>query len=737
MDELKVDLSKQKFSDGIQLFQNSEVSLKHKNFIFARNGSGKSTFGSLIKSQYSENFDVRVYSGIDSVLGENEKLNAFALAVNAGKNEAAIKQKETELQNKKAILDTVKREIDDTNKQNLKTKLDSATSEKNQIAQSIEKFCTDSAAIIKKTTNPQISKTTYYKNDFKKEISKAKKLQKNDIGRLMDTLESQKSTVSSISWVRVNFLGFLKSTNEILASKVEEKRRIKRFHGDQRRINFAEEGLNLHRHEADEICAFCGNVIKEETFQELEAYFSADEVTTLKKRISVGKDKVKQLETRVNSIDWNQPQFFPEFQQDAEKIWEKLLSQRDLIIKFCANLMTSLDEKEKNLFVVQPILKETPPEDFDFSEYNKLVEINRKYDTELDAKKHDAQNQLRYNKIQELLDKFKYDVVDTQMKDAITAKDTVQSAFDSKVTQKEKIMADIQELYDEIDKLRPKAETQAVEHINTRLRGVVPWQLTYSEDEETGYYRVSQTVNGVVTYRGVKDLSTGEKNVIALLYFLEKLGDTASKRPRIPKIIIFDDPMNSNDSDMQYLIITELHRLYSGNQRERFDNQKDFLVIMTHNIHFYINVPPYGGYKDSLGKTKYDKCDFYHIRLGKFLRITNEKQDMQTNYDALWMELTDLAEHEYTNSMLNSMRRIIETYIEFTGIKKEDFYQNNEQYLKLFNVNSHTAIDSCSAQAFTKNASELVKIFYKIFADNHAEEHFMAHWRGDSEAIKN
>lgn len=75
------------------------------------------------------------------------------------------------------------------------------------------------------------------------------------------------------------------------------------------------------------------------------------------------------------------------------------------------------------------------------------------------------------------------------------------------------------------------------------------------------------------------------------------------------------------------------------------------------------------------------------------------------------------------------MRRIIETYIEFTGVDQENFYRGNKKYLKLFNVNSHSAIDSLSAEAFTENAQELVDAFHQIFKDNNAESHFKTHWK--------
>lgn len=44
--------------------------------------------------------------------------------------------------------------------------------------------------------------------------------------------------------------------------------------------------------------------------------------------------------------------------------------------------------------------------------------------------------------------------------------------------------------------------------------------------------------------------------------------------------------MSSNDDTMQYLIIWELQRLYQNRDRNKFDVNKDIMVILTHNVHF-------------------------------------------------------------------------------------------------------------------------------------------------------
>lgn len=118
------------------------------------------------------------------------------------------------------------------------------------------------------------------------------------------------------------------------------------------------------------------------------------------------------------------------------------------------------------------------PEDFDFSSYNSLVKNNKEYGASLATKKREAQEKLRYNMIYKLLGQFKYDVKCVQMNDVRKTFKNVKEEFDKKVGQQADLEADIQNLNDQIDALKPKAEVQAIKNINKRLQGVVPWQLT-------------------------------------------------------------------------------------------------------------------------------------------------------------------------------------------------------------------------------------------------------------------
>lgn len=282
---------------------------------------------------------------------------------------------------------------------------------------------------------------------------------------------------------------------------------------------------------------------------------------------------------------------------------------------------------------------------------------------------------------------------------------------------------------------RTKNTSQLVEIINDKLKrsGKNELELILQKDEnEVEHYQIKDGDNT----RPIDKLSTGEKNIIAFLYFLESLSDLERKTIK-PKIIMFDDPMNSNDDTMQYLIIAEMQKLYRNGYQDKFNSRKDYFICLTHNVHFYLNVQPYGNFKklvpaeDGDGKEEKDKYQlhgFYRIEQRNFKPINSEREDFNTHYACLWIELGSLYSTNLVNSMLNSMRRIIETYLKFNQISPDSFYKNNEQHRKLFDVNSHS-IDDHSTEALGKEKEELVEIFERLFNENGAASHFRNHWK--------
>lgn len=730
MSELTINLAQHQFDDGSKIFSDAEIRLKNKNFIFAKNGSGKSTLSEIIECQMKPTFDVQIFNGFSSLIGENENLDAFALAVGAGDNEKLIKQKSELVNQKNSELGKVNKQITDLEgkEENLFSKLKTAKADFNQKMQELNQFCTDSARVIREKNNPRIVKSvsSYDARSFKRELSQAENLQDSEVVQYQKILDSPKKQANKIIFQTPDFSKFLQSVNEIITSKVETEVVISRIGQSQAKRDFAKHGLEIYQGTHDEICAFCGNQIEDSKLEELKHYFDADKVKELKTRISNGKQAISKEIQKLEQVRISVDNFYPTFTNRATEIMNSIeYLKKKQIVEFWKVLFDKLDKKD--LFEVEQELIIPVPAPLEFDDYNKLVEENDLFTQDFKKRQDEAMDKLRYHEVMNSITKNSYYVKKSELDALKKNQDNLQKEFSIQEQHVKNYKKEIFELQSEIERLKPKAEKQAIEHINKKLKSSVSWQLDFAENEQSGYYNVIQ--NG--SHRSVKMLSTGEKNIIAFLYFIEKLEEVKNERNPQHKIIIFDDPMNSNDDTMQYLIITELQKLYRSvkGYNKKFNPGQDYIVILSHNVHFYLNVQPHGSYEDKNGKTKYDKSNFYRLQSGKFTPIRNEKEDFKRNYDAIWFELQSLVDANLHNSMLNSMRRIIETYIEFNSLNPDKFYQGNEQYLKLFNVNSHSAIESISADSFTETAEELKALFKQIFIDNEAEDHFISHWK--------
>ena len=146
-----------------EIFQNNgknkDVNItgfKLKNFIFGKNGTGKSTIANKIKEQYENTYDVRVFQGYRQIIKEDEGLSAIAL----GKKNAKL---QPEIDKKKSEISELKKEKEAANI-NLKT---SKAAHKNENDE-IENFYTSAASRIKQKYHSWIM-LNYDKRNFKED----------------------------------------------------------------------------------------------------------------------------------------------------------------------------------------------------------------------------------------------------------------------------------------------------------------------------------------------------------------------------------------------------------------------------------------------------------------------------------------------------------------------------------------------------------------------------------------
>lgn len=214
--------------------------------------------------------------------------------------------------------------------------------------------------------------------------------------------------------------------------------------------------------------------------------------------------------------------------------------------------------------------------------------------------------------------------------------------------------------------------TQAtIDAVNKTLRdaGLQGFKL-FPKDGEEHVYEVRRQ-NGKIA----KNLSEGERNFIAFLYFYHVVrGSSDESGAKKPKIVVIDDPVSSLDSGVLFLVSSLVRELidicYNNVNLEAHTFKGDGIeqiFVMTHNTYFHREIT----YNQP---GKYDFVTFFLIQ--KRGNISTVKpcirenrsfvpprmenyNPVQNSYKALWSELNELSGAITTMSVI---RRILEYY---------------------------------------------------------------------------
>ena len=564
-------------------------------------------------------------------------------------------------------------------------------------------------------------------------------MSKEEIKTLKETIPVvKKKDVNRIDLAFIDLKEERNRINSLLQKTVEPTENILELK-DVQKQDFAKAGLGCHK--PNENCAFCGNVITKERYEKVKRYFSSDDIKTFEKEIQ---KKLEFIKTEINLevINIDEKLFYPEFQEKIKGFKEEIMLVAQGRKNILNSFKSSLEEKEKKLFEKMGTLTfdKNIPEDFGkkINEYNKIVEKNNQYTEDLEKKKKEACDKLRYHKINVFLKK------ESEKLESI--KGDIQE-LEGKISAKN---GDIQKVRNEIIELKKQKEAKETSkkellagtknteilanNINEKIKGTVNFRLCRNKEEgEQEFYEIKEKIDGrEETTRPITKLSDGEKNIIAFLYFIESLNEPDKKDRE--KIIVFDDPMNSNDDTMQYLITSEIENIVKSIYPNKKDKNikmgsKDKLILLTHNAHFYLNnlgrLPGIG--RDG-GYSRYNIYKFMTID-GKTIikKIDEASEDIKSGYQALWKEVVFLYEYKKPDFMLNLIRRIIETFCSFCAISKDDFYKGSKELKKLLDVNSH-GIEDLEADLNGKDQEQIKDLFSEIFECNGYKEHFDQLW---------
>lgn len=714
---MELDLS------GIDLFDADKITFdKRKTYIYGPNGTGKTTISNQIKKM-SNDYDVYVFQGFESVISSDKTLNAIVLGTENVEISRKLDEIDSLIESKQKEIDDVKETVSEPkneNQQNFWTKKNDAEEQYNQELSDLQRLYRESASFIKKMNRPQVAPTSYNKNNFENDILSAKCMSKTEIELAESTINTEIKMLGEVTFPNYDMQEMLLKVKRIIEENIQEPIKLDRVDNSQKR-KFVKLGFDLH-HKGN-ICSFCGNKIDDKVFDELDNYFSESNISDYQKKINEMIEEINYIKTNISSFDINE-EAYPDYIEELNRIKNQLHGIKKGNIDFLNELQRNLDYKCKHLFENSEPITLKLPEDFKVIEKD-YIELRRKNNSiDLPNKQDEAKQSLRLHYVKKKLEEIQYDRHIGKLEELSKQKDKSVSEFEkqySRISEGSSLQIELLELKKSYNELQSQtlSETKLVDIINSKLRTMVSFELNHATDESNhGIYNIKDTSSGQV--RDITKLSTGEKNIIAFLYFIEKIH---AFNPEVivekDKIVVFDDPICSNDDGMQYLIMEELNKLI-----KKDINGNDRFILLTHNKHFYINAKY---------QMKYDKACAIHFQSinGKTVinKIDSEEKDFKTSYQALWDELKILYSYDQANAelLLNPIRRIIETYTKFNAVSLTKFYDKVSGAKKLFDVNSHY-IDDLQAELNGKTKQDILDLFKQCFYLNNAKGHFDAHW---------
>ncbi|AMG64391.1 MULTISPECIES: AAA family ATPase [Staphylococcus] len=425
-------------------------------------------------------------------------------------------------------------------------------------------------------------------------------------------------------------------------------------------------GLNLHDIE-DNMCKFCGNKFD---------YNSID-------------DKVRMYSSNEKQNDSN---YLIGIKKSIERIlknYEQYISnieKNDFLIKELEIKMTEEDLKEPIIEIIKILNTkidnmENKSLKFPIDVYTTLMSKLIKIEEEFEIKKK--------SKLKEL--NTKIDNITTIVTGSISLEILENQTINEEIVsiQKEEEKCRKQEQLNkdiklEIKKLREKQSdyndfkiylNEVFESINLHIR--------LESDNATNSYYLYHPIEEVTL--NLKDISEGEKNLLAFLFFYFELFEDDNQKNIKSNIttLIIDDPINSFDEANRFYVLELIKKLIKSKANQMF--------IFTHS---------WNDFCDIIYGLKGNRYNFYEIHKNyQGVSFLEKIEKIEKPYKKLFQEIYDLSKKNqqdiksedcYYYHSINSIRRVFEEFLSFK-LKNNSLPQksNQPEIEEVFRIMTH------------------------------------------------
>ena len=301
--------------------------------------------------------------------------------------------------------------------------------------------------------------------------------------------------------------------------------------------DWVETGLSIHDESKSEVCLFCGSKIPHQRLEALRDHFNksykelSDKIVSA---ITLLNAKCQQFEHFMGNLP-NKALLYTELQQEYSDLYKKageVCAQYQEVIR---NIISILEKKKGNMINDSLVFEFTAEVDklsFDYSVFRKILELferhNQKTSAFDESKKH-AQRKIEEHLVSRFYDETK--------------------EWEKKLTDKEKELKTqteaLTKLKNKITSLEQEIRNSQIpaDAINKDIAFIMGRSELVFTNSDLGY-QIKR--NG----KRATNLSKGEENAIALIYFFNTLLDVESDAQNT--IIVLDDPISSFDSNFYY-----------------------------------------------------------------------------------------------------------------------------------------------------------------------------------------
>lgn len=518
-----------------------------------------------------------------------------------------------------------------------------------KIEQNLSQSLTDKASEIRNILGITNAKE-FDKNGLREIITSIKDtfddyiLSKEKLTENLEIYRSKKVDKITFQLPELKLSDYITNIENILSRKVTAKQIIEKLKNDPKLANWVKEGISFHYNETH--CQFCGNLLPDDLLDKLNKHFS-EEFDDLIREID---NIIEQISTHIKEIeDFKLPDkayLFEDLKDEYQNITTEVNDSKEKYINSLITLISELNIKREKPFDALKFQSRVNNVQDDFS---RLLQEMKNL-----IKQHNA----KVDNFENIKLKAKISLIKHYTAEFIKKKDYLKNSEekDNKKNEIINLKNEINKLEQDIKEINKqiKAEAIGAEKINQYLTQFFADDRLKVQLIEEGKYKLYR--NNQIA----KNLSTGEKNIISLIYFFAKLEE---KNFNFKDGVIFiDDPVSSLDSNHIFKVYGFIcEKLKECGQ----------LFITTHNFDFFNLL------KDASRYDFKNNGNFYLIKKIKTGNVESTIIDkipavllkFKSEYNYLFSilksfnESTDKSKFELLYILPNILRRFFEAYL--------------------------------------------------------------------------